>query len=525
MANEAKPTGEQPCPDCGEMVRPNSVRCWNCGGFMRKDMAVKFQQMQLNPKPLTYLEISEKDMGSLPLAGDDDDDFELSVPMSQSLTYAIPPVSPGGSSGQVRIEPPQDTSDIPSLSLSPLSPLGAFGASDDSPSLPSLTPAGAAPPQSERPKSEDDALFDMVTQDVSESEQRKKKRRPNSLSGGVRTATGGFVIYCPYGCRFEVKDSHRGMQGRCPRCRAPFIVPIDPPDYSVAKKPGEAGATGVAASGPQDAAGAFSGWLKDLHLHTVSPDKLKLKADSLLKEFVEYDVGFADDQMLIVNIAPKKAGGLFGGGGDKKKSEAREAMLQHLKDGKPIAELPGTDRQVFSADQVRHIRIVQPVTNRAESLFAGIAVFGTGRISVHLPYTDDPNALPQYLSFSLSEFRIFAQTMQARYGLAGFGAACGAPLEDSFDEFPCHITKGPIRVLRNLDYYKADPTFKLAPVGYQCSACKVTLSEEGRARDSLGGKDGKALAKAKCPKCQQKFGDAPLLAFAPATTPDPAAKP
>ena len=520
MANEAKPAGEQPCPDCGEMVRPNSVRCWNCGGFMRKDMAVKFQQMQLNPKPLTYLEISDKDTGSLPLAGDDDDDFELSVPMSQSLTYAIPPVSPEGSSGQVRIEPPQDTSDIPSLSLSPL---GAFATPDDSSSLPSLTPVGAAPPSSERPKSEDDALFDMVTQDVSESEQRKKKRRPNSLSGGIRTATGGFVIYCPYGCRFEVKDSHRGMQGRCPRCRAPFIVPIDPPDYSVAKKPGEAG--GGAASGPQDVAGAFSGWLKDLHLHTVSPDKLKLKADSLLKEFVEYDVGFADDQMLIVNIAPKKAGGLFGGGGDKKKSEAREAMLQHLKDGKPIAELPGTDRQVFSVDQIRHLRIVQPVTNRAESLFAGVAVFGTGRISVHLPYTDDPNALPQYLSFSLSEFRIFAQTMQQRYGLAGFGAACGAPLEDSFDEFPCHITKGPIRVLRNLDYYKADPTFKLAPVGYQCSACKVTLSEEGRARDSLGGKDGKALAKAKCPKCQQKFGDAPLLAFAPATTPDPAAKP
>ncbi len=48
MANEPS---EKPCPDCGEMVRPNSVRCWNCGGFMRKDMAVKFQQMQMNPKP------------------------------------------------------------------------------------------------------------------------------------------------------------------------------------------------------------------------------------------------------------------------------------------------------------------------------------------------------------------------------------------------------------------------------------------------------------------------------------------
>ena len=521
MANDANPNGEQPCPDCGEMVRPNSVRCWNCGGFMRKDMAVKFQQMQLNPKPLSYLEMSEVDMGALPLAGDDDDDFELSVPMTQSMAFTIPPVSPGVSTGQVRIEPPQDTSEIPSMALSPLGVLGALG---DSSPLPSLTLEGAAPAKSERPKSEDDALFDMVTQDVSESEQRKKKRRPNSLSGGVRTATGGFIIYCPYGCRFEVKDSHRGMQGRCPRCRAPFIVPVDPPDFSASKKAAEAGVVGAVSTGPQDAAGAFSGWIKDLHVHTVSPDKLKLKADSLLKEFVEYDVAFSADQMLIVNIAPKKAGGLFGGGGDKKKTEARDAMLQHLKDGKPIPELPGTDRQVFTADQVRQLRVVQPVTNRAESLFAGIAVFGTGRIAVQLPYAEDPNALPQYLSFSLSEFRVFAKAMQERYGVAGFGATCGAPLEEAFDEFACHTTKGPIRVLRNLDYYKADPTFKLATVGYQCSACKITLSEEGRAKDSLGGKDGKGLAKAKCPKCQQKFGDLQLLSLAPAT-PEAAPKP
>ncbi len=66
--------------------------------------------------------------------------------------------------------------------------------------------------------------------------------------------------------------------------------------------------------------------MKDLHLHTVSPDKLKLKADSLLKEFTEYDVAFSADGLLLVNVA-KKSGGLFGGG-DKKKQEARDAMLQ-----------------------------------------------------------------------------------------------------------------------------------------------------------------------------------------------------
>ena len=486
---------------------------------MRKDMAVKYQQMQLNPKPLTYLEMSENDMGALPLAGDDDDDFELTVPVAQSMAFTIPPIRPSTSSGQVRIEPPSDTSDLPGLMPSPLMPQGGLGASPALSPLPSLTTPGALA-KSERPKSEDDALFDLVTQDVSESEQRKKKRRPNSLAGGVRTAAGGFIIYCPYGCRFEVKESHRGMQGKCPRCRAPFMVPVDPPDYSASKKTPEVTAGAAAAAGPPDTAGAFSSWMKDLHLHTFSPDKLKLKADSLLKEFTEYDVAFSADQLLIVNIAKKGGGGMFGGGGDKKKPEARDAMLQHLKDGKPIPEIPGADKQVFSVEQVRQMRVVQPVANRAESLFAGVPVFGTGRIAVHLPYSDDPNALPQYLSFSLSEFRNFAKALHERFGIEGFGASSGAPLEDAFDEFTCHALNSPFRALKNLDYYKNDPTVKLAAVGYKCGSCSLTVSEPGRAKDNLGGKDGKGMAKAKCPKCQQKFGDNPLLSFAPPVAPD-----
>lgn len=510
MANEGNQAGEKPCPDCGEMVRPNSVRCWNCGGFMRKDMAVKYQQMQMNPKPLTYLdgvEVGSQSPDSV-ATDDDDDDYELSIPLAQSMSFTIPPISSPPASGQVVIAPPQDTSDLPSLPASPLTPLAAVA--EESSPLPSLT-SDNPPPKTERPKSEDDALFDLVTQDLTESEQRRKKRRPNGvMSGGVRTASGGFIIHCPYGCRFEVKESHRGMQGKCPRCRAPFIVPIDPPDYSASKKPGDGAA--ATTSGPSDVAGAFSGWLKDLHLHSFSPDKLKLKADSLLKEFTEYDLGFSADQMLLVNIA-KKGGGMFSSG-DKKKVEAREAMLQHLRDGKSLAELPGSDRQAFNVDQIRQLRVVQPVMNRAESLFAGIPVFGSGRIAVLLPFSDDPNAFPQYLSFSLSEFRAFSAALQSRFGIEGFGASSGVPLEDAFDEFPCHSTKAPIRVLRSLEYYKNDPAFKLVTVGYKCGACSLTLSEAGRAKDGLGGKDGKGIAKAKCPKCQQKFGDNPLISLA-----------
>lgn len=507
MANEP---AEKPCPDCGEMVRPNSVRCWNCGGFMRKDMAVKFQQMQMNPKPMGHLEVPQMDTGNLALAGDDDDDFELSVPMNQSVAFTIPPLTPVSTAppaGQVRIEPPKDTSDIPTLA----SPLGGAVIEPLSP-ISSLTPEGSKPAKSERPKTEDDALLDLVTQDIHETAARRKKR--NTMVGGVRTASGGFIIYCPYGCRFEVKDSNRGMSGKCPRCKAPFIVPIDPPDYSASKKAATSAgvATADAASAkPSDAAGAYAGWMKDLHLHSVSPDKLKLKADSLLKEFTEYDVAFSSEGLLLVNVA-KKGGGLFGGG-DKKKQEARDAMLQALKDGKPVTELVVADKQLFTAEQVRQLRVVQPVANRGESMFAGIPVFGSGRIAVHLPYTDDAtHALPQYLSFSLSEFRTFAKALEA-FGLENFGGESGAPVTDSYDVAECHITKAPIRILRNLDYYKADPTFKLIKAGFKCGACSLTVSEAGRAKDNLGGKDGKAIAKQKCPKCQQKMGDNPLMSL------------
>ena len=36
---------EVECPDCGEQVRSGLVRCWRCGGFLREDIAEKYQKM------------------------------------------------------------------------------------------------------------------------------------------------------------------------------------------------------------------------------------------------------------------------------------------------------------------------------------------------------------------------------------------------------------------------------------------------------------------------------------------------
>src|SRR5690606_39242299 len=142
----------------------------------------------------------------------------------------------------------------------------------------------------------------------------------------MKTAGGGILIFCPYGCRVEVREEHRGMTGSCPRCQAPFIVPIHPPRFKKRKSEQEGSV----------ANDKFRFWIPDTHLHIVSLEKLKLKADSLVKEFTEADVAFSEDQILIAILA-RKGGSLFGKSGEKA-SELRESLRQHLREGKSLEE-------------------------------------------------------------------------------------------------------------------------------------------------------------------------------------------
>jgi len=485
----------RPCPECGENVRSGMVRCWNCGAFMNAKIQEKYQEIQARPaaappSPAPFGEMSVGEAAALPSApAEEEDDFELTTVASRAGVRA-------GSPSSLLTSAPED-------SPAAAAPIPMLEADDE--------PAKAKKPEAPvRTASPDEALLDIAMQDESESARRRKKR---PTTGGVRTASGGFLIFCPYGCRVEVKEQHRGMSGRCPRCRAPFIVPIDPPDYSVSKaKTAEKGVT--------DQPVAYGRWLQAVHLHAVPPEKLVLKPDSLVKLFTEVDLGFGPEGMVVLTLA-KKAGGLFGGG-DKK--DPREAVLQHLKEGKPAAEIPAADKQFYTAEQLQQMRVVQPVASRAQSMFAGVPVFGAGRIAVQMPIVSDTDP-PKYLSFGITEFRKLVETLSEQFGLADFGRDCGIPLQDQFDEHKCTYG-GAFKSLINLEFYKADPTVQLVTVGWKCAnaACTVRMSEEGRAKADFGGKGAKAIAKAKCPKCQQKFGDnklegLPAAAAAPATAP------
>ena len=451
---------ENPCPDCGEMVRINSLRCWNCGAFMNKDVELKYMQMQANPKTPLYSELPE---GAAVSYEASDDDFELSVPMSTPSDTAPAPTESPAEGGEPAGQAPAESS----------------GAGEGDDVAHSVATGG-------------DALLDIAMQEESESRQRRKGRR---RTGGMRTPGGGLIIFCPYGCRIEVKEQHRGMTGRCPQCRAPFVVPVDPPNFK-----SEVEET----AGTEAKSGGFDPWLIDLNLHSVNPEKLKLKANSLAKEFSPADFGFSDEQLLVA-LLPKKSGGLFGG----EKGTPRDAMLEHLKAGKSLDELPVASKHLFSTADLSQLKVVQPTANRADSIFHGIPVFGEGRIAIQLPITEESSdAL--YVSLGLTQFWDFAKAIEDHFGITGLGAGCGIPPEHVYTNYRCHYTDTPIKALENLEYYNADPTVELALAGYRCGACGLAVCEEGRKKEALGGKAGKGIAKAKCPKCGSKMGDNPL---------------
>jgi DNA-directed RNA polymerase subunit RPC12/RpoP len=466
MSESSTQPKESPCPDCGEMVRVNSLRCWNCGAFMNPELEQKFMEMQSNPAPPLLSELPQEEVSSY--EEDDDEDFELSMPVAKSSAKE-------GTAGTPVVGGEEEAA-----SPLPSTPDGDVSQEQQEESGVAHSEATGG-----------DALLDIAMQEEKETRKRRKGRMQ---TGGMRTPGGGLIIFCPYGCRIEVKEQHRGMTGRCPRCRAPFIVPVDPPQFKKPKAEEEAEQQAAASGG-------FDHWLHDLHLHVVNPEKLKLKADSLAKDFAEVDLGFSKEQLVVALLA-RKGTKLK----DEKKQELRETVTGHLQEGKPMEELPAAEKYVFSSEELSQLKVVQPTATRAESVFMGIPVFGEGRIAVQLPITEQSQET-LYLSMGLTQFWDFAKAVEEHYGMTDLGKGAGIPPEHVYSDYKCHYTDTPIKALENMEFYKADPTVELEVAGYRCGACGLAVSEAGRKKESLGGKSPKGIAKAKCPKCGSKMGE------------------
>jgi hypothetical protein len=537
------PEEEVPCPGCNELVRRGLVRCWNCGTFMQQDIADSYRKMQISPPKVIYSDVpqasaadagtfsgSTTDSGRLIDApppdesADDEADFEVSSEMvdetddfdlgtadAPAFQNEIVQSAPMFAAAPEPAEPPKKA---PEAGAKPAK--DAKAAADAKPAKPTSNPEfanefekgfGTDDPNA----SGGDVLLRVALAEEAETGGRRRGQKVGE--GKVRT---GFRIYCPNGHCIEVQERHRGQTGRCPRCRELYHVPAGSWDEEKAQqeeKAQKAAAIVAAVQAQGDAnkpieisAGEYTRWMLDSHFHSLDLAKLKLKPGSLLKDFQEGDLGFAPDGMLIVLLSKK--GGLFGGG-DKKKLSTRDAVLDHLSKGKAREELPAGGQHFFAAADMNQLRIVQPIVSTEHSMFAGVPVFGEGQIAVRLPKKDDKTN-PQFLSFTLSQFRRFSKILDEFYGLKAFGAESGIPLEDVYTERHCHFSDEVLRILENLEYYKDDPGYKLRIIGYKCAGCGLVVSEDSRLKEKIGDKDAKKLAKAKCPKCTKPFGNLPL---------------
>ena len=522
---------------------------------MQQDIAESYRRMQISPPKVIYSEIPPTGTDASAFSGnmsesgrlvdepthapppiDDDADFEIAGEDLPDEGFDEEDFDLGAGSTPAPQNEILQSAPIFSLREPDDEPSGAGDASgksggktkDAKPAEPSL-PAGVMP-----------SLLDVRTEVSTEFSnrfgadeggaggdvllrvgpgRRGRDDRPAAQSKNLRNpGPHGFSHLLSERALHRGAGAASGTDGPLPRCGEPFHVPAGSWDEVKAQqqdKEQKAAAIAAAINAKEAAnkpveisAGEYTRWMLDSHFHAVDLTKLKLKAGSLLKDFQEADVGFAPDGMLIVLLM--KGGGLFGGA--KKKNSVRDGVLDHLSKGKAREDLPAAGRFFFPAAVMPQLRIVQPIVSAEHSMFAGVPVFGPGRIAVRLPKLDETSN-PQFLSFALSEFRRFSQILDEFYAMKAFGAESGIPLEDVFTERHCHFSDEVLQILENLDYYKDDPLYKLKVIGHKCAGCGLVVSEESRAKENIGGKDGKKIAKAKCPKCTKPFGDLPLYSL------------
>lgn len=360
-----------------------------------------------------------------------------------------------------------------------------------------------------------ESLFAAAVQEEKESVQTRKAIAKRKLTG-ADAPVGSFLVYCPNGHRVQVQERHRGRAGRCPSCKAVFFVPMVDPNAAAAA----ATAEGAAAAVPDDGryrVGDFNDWMFELRIHTVNPTKLKLKPGAMAGEYDVADVAFSDKEMLVATVF-KRAGAFAAMSEKKKKPVTRQAIGDYLQTKKPLSALPAPFQTVVTAADAGQLKIVQPAIPGDESIFAGIPVFGDGRIVVRLPVVLEGNSRT-YLSFSLSEFREFSRLLLQVFNIIAFGRELGIPLTDTITPLKCHYSEVELPTLENADWYTDDPALKPIVIGRKCAGCGLIVSEDSRKKEKIGGKNDASIAKANCPKCKKKFGDIKLFGL------DPKAKP
>lgn len=541
---------EVSCPDCGEMVRAELVRCWRCGGFLREEIAEKYAKMLDGPQQVIYSQPeappepdskkkSEKKKPVAPPAVADDDDFQLApgldlmseeqlaiknamaakeardakktqAPAEDSETYSLggqPAAAPAAEApAQPAVPepaPPQPVAEQTAAPTPAADSKPAEAASAANESAEPAKPAEATDPSNPLDVGAD-ALLEIAKSEEQETASRRKTRAKEKAGKGKVAMPGFLFVYCPNGHQIQVDEKYRGLTGRCPRCKSFFHVPAL--DWKKEKE------DEVKASEEAVKQSRFSDWLINAHLHQLDPTKLKLKPGSLEKDFFPVDLGFAPGEWLLVGHGKQGTSFAKAEKNAKKVEGLRAELQEYLRLEKEILDLPAASYRLFKQEELPKMQIVQPAAYAHESMFAGVPVFGEGRVAVRLPMTDQDKNVTDilFMSFSLTEFRKFSTTLQ-EYEINDFGLSDGVPILDDESTSKCHYSDREIKSIEATVYHNADPAIELQVIGRKCQACHLVVSEDSRKKEKLGGAAGKGIAKAECPKCKQKFGNVTLF--------------
>ena len=502
---------EDPCPDCGHMVRAGLVRCPECHRFMRDDIAQRYDAMRSTPQKIIYSDVpadertdflpSRHSIDQPPVVMDaatDDDGFELgggqvtTVDGEDGGFELAAGVSSGSTAAKAQTEAARTVDD-------PREKTGGEKPAETSESADNATPAetnGSAKPAAAggKPTPADldaDDLLRIARQDEKETQKRKRKRRRQEQARSV------LVPCATCGAWMRVREHQMGKAVRCRKCGAALNVP------QLLKKKTDV---------KQEKKEVKLPWMQDCDHVKVDPGNLRLKAGSVAGSAAPVDIIISEAGIGIYSLASKAKGSLFSKAKSDPVEDKRAAIKSALEAGGTLASVPSEKTTFIPADKIAELLIAQPVQHAHESMFAGVPVFGEGRIAIRIP-TENKSGEQEFLSFGLTDFRFFKTHIERLLEVKDFGVDQGIPMEDKKSAHKCHYTGLILSALADTEYHEHDRHMELTLLGRKCGACEIAISEESRKKQKIGGASGRGIAKAKCPKCASKFGDKSLFAF------------
>ena len=467
---------------------------------MREDIAARYRDMTTNPQPIIYSTVpAEQRTDFLPPRGDsprgrgglvfDAEDFQLSDGAAAFEGDSGPAEFELNVTDAAKAETKVDSPDKPQTKT----PGGKTNSEVDSATSEASDTSGVAKaetiaePGAQSPVGNEDLLSIAM-----QEEREVKRRRGDKIADRQRKQ---MLLPCKCGAWIRVHEDKAGKTVRCRQCKEPVKVP------TIRRKVEKKEAAGAAAK-------IDVTWIEGVRFFRVAPTSIVLKPGSVADKFIEADLAVTDSQLVVVAFT----------GGDKKKrgfmSKApaidlvaqRKQIREAVAAAGDFSTLTDVEVHPVSAEQVSEIRLVQPILKAHESMFAGVPVFGDGRIALFLPIASS-DGQQSYCSLGLTTFRELAESLKKNFQLELPASENGVPEEDKTDNLICFVNQSRVESVRNLNYYQQDSAFELELSGYRCTACSAVISEEGRKKNKLGGANGKGIAKAKCPKCSGKMGE------------------